>query len=392
MPKTCSDNSPKAGDSNYICNPLTGRWVKITSVLGKKILTTKEEVKGKGKTLPVKTYTEEERLKNALRGLSYGAGGLNHNQLLAIAIGQGFRSRKSVSKAVLIEFIKAYANASASTSASSFSLDDCSSDEDPFKMEKLVDCEQGVISLPSRIEGNKPICLCKETLWEYFKSHIESDLGVLQEVSKNNFSGISPINMETIGSVSNIFELKNVKDFLSKRSKIAINKKQYKDPNALYEIKRIPSKYPSVWTYGYPTRTARQLIEDFMIERIDTERDLHVEKLLLSLLGGNVGTEANLNIGSTPPSAASGWRSEWVQLIELIYGSWIAPDGSISYLSYFTSTARLSIDRLNLEDKRKLVATLLIDMYNTIIINTGSAQIAKDKIILLLYAMQQSLE
>ena len=200
--------------------------------------------------------------------------------------------------------------------------------------------------------------------------------------------------MSVMGSVSNILDLKEVKTYLTQRSKLGIKNKEFRDPNALYETERITQGY--VWGYplsGYPKATAEKLIGDFIMERIDTEGDLHIEKLIKSLLGEYIGAEAHLNIGATPPSAATNWNSEWVQLVEVMYGSWLSQDPSIAYLGNMTDHARYNIDTLFPdEEKRKLIGILLIDMYNAIITKTKSADIAKNKLILLLYAMQQLIQ
>lgn len=36
--KNCNKTNPKASNSDYICNPLTGRWVKKTSATGRNVL------------------------------------------------------------------------------------------------------------------------------------------------------------------------------------------------------------------------------------------------------------------------------------------------------------------------------------------------------------------
>ncbi len=437
----CPHSSPKASDPNYVCNQKTGKWIKRDGVVARRekigafasVATKKPKAKYKAKahvakikmptpigttttitppTAPIATYTMEERLINACKGKTYRNGGLNLGDLLRLAISNGY-TKKRGSRTELLKFLCTGGSASASASAKAkakaspkakakaspkpkaFSITDCSNtDYDPFSADELSDCEEGIIALPSRIKGNKPICFCKETIWNYFKTHVNHDLHVFQAASKNNYSGIPPIDMSVMGSVSNILELKEVKTYLTQRSKLGIKNKEFKDPNALYETERIAKGY--VWgrpLSGYPTATAEKLIGDFIMQRIDTEGDLHIEKLTQSLLGEYTGAEAHLNIGSTPPSALTYWISEWVQLVQVIYGSWISQDPSIAYLGNMTDHVRYDIDTLSSdEEKRKLIGILLIDMYNAIITQTKSAEIAKNKLILLLYAMQQLIQ
>jgi hypothetical protein len=42
MPKTCNSKDPKATNPGYICNPISGRWIKADGACAKKLALAKK--------------------------------------------------------------------------------------------------------------------------------------------------------------------------------------------------------------------------------------------------------------------------------------------------------------------------------------------------------------
>ena len=84
---------------------------------------------------------------------------------------------------------------------------------------------------------------------------------------------------------------------------------------------------------------------------------------------------------------------EWKTLVEVIYGTWVSPtSNNIMYLKPLTTEARFQMAELATQNERRMCFIhLLIDMYNAILKKT-SADEARTKVTMLLWALQMSVQ
>ena len=100
MPK-CNKKSPKATNLDYICHQVTGRWVKKSSSIGKKIIGASLSPAKVASPSPSPSPSSpspgpvDERLTKACKGKGNSSGGMNLPELLKIANSKGYTGKNN---------------------------------------------------------------------------------------------------------------------------------------------------------------------------------------------------------------------------------------------------------------------------------------------------------
>jgi hypothetical protein len=243
----------------------------------------------------------------------------------------------------------------------------CDNEEDPISITHFKDDKvpiEDIIAL--EMNNEKRLCFEGETIWSMFSNHVSNSFDVFSNVSKGNFNGLKPLDMSVWGISGDILKNKDVQKFLEKRAKIGIKNNEFKDPNAPYE------KNLSL--------SARHLLENFLVDRIDPDNSIHVEYLTKAILGDHIDSG---NIKSY----------EWKSLVEIVYGTWVSPySNNIRYLKPLTTKARSDMTKTSDESEKRIIFIhLLINMYNEIL-KKSSPDEARSKITMLLWALQLQLQ
>jgi len=157
-----------------------------------------------------------------------------------------------------------------------------------------------------------------------------------------------------------------VKDFIKKRAKEGIKKKEFRDPNAPYVPKG---------------NSSSAILENFLVDRIDPNNSIHVEFLTKAILGQH------------PSSSGINIETEWRNMVEIIYATWIEPPSNqIVYLKPLTTKARLEINSLPSNEERRLYfINLLINLYNGIL-KRSTPDEARSKVTMLLWALNLTIQ
>tara|TARA_Y100000389_G_scaffold90284_1_gene86848 strand:- start:250 stop:1206 length:957 start_codon:yes stop_codon:yes gene_type:complete len=244
----------------------------------------------------------------------------------------------------------------------------CDNEEDPISISHFKDDKiplDEIIALP--LKGDKKLCFEGETIWNMFANHVGYSYDIFVEASKGKFTEVKALDMSVWGIMEDIMTIDVVKKYLKKRAELGLKKKEFKDPNAPY-VKD-------------SNATARHLLENFLSDRIDPNNSIHVEYLTKAILGDHTNAGQNLS------------AYEWKPLIEITYGTWVAPySNNVRYLKPLTTKARSDVMGVyDISKSRLIFINLLIDMYNEIL-KKSSAEEARSKLTMLLWALQLQLQ
>tara|TARA_B100000073_G_C23741199_1_gene573768 strand:+ start:37 stop:951 length:915 start_codon:yes stop_codon:yes gene_type:complete len=243
----------------------------------------------------------------------------------------------------------------------------CSNEEDPITFSHFKDdsiSPDNILQLPYK--DGKSLCFETETIWTMFANHVNHEYAVFLKVSNNDFTNIAPIDMSVWGIQKNLLTIDSVKDFIKKRAKEGIKKKEFRDPNAPYVPKG---------------NSSSAILENFLVDRIDPNNSIHVEFLTKAILGQH------------PSSSGINIETEWRNMVEIIYATWIEPPSNqIVYLKPLTTKARLEINSLPSNEERRLYfINLLINLYNGIL-KRSTPDEARSKVTMLLWALNLTIQ
>ncbi len=99
MSKICNPKDHKATNPGYICNPISGRWIKADGAVAKKLALAKKS----SLVLPVHAAPQTTALPNACKGKTKAQGGLNVDGLYKLAKQKKYSGPKL--RASLIKFL-----------------------------------------------------------------------------------------------------------------------------------------------------------------------------------------------------------------------------------------------------------------------------------------------
>lgn len=242
----------------------------------------------------------------------------------------------------------------------------CSNDEDPISLSDLKTevSVDDVIALP--FKHGKTLCFEGDTIWSMFSNHVNHKFTAYENASKGQFKDVSRIDMSVWGVQEDLLKIKVATDFLTKRAKIGLKNKEFRNPNDPFVASGTP----------------RMMLNKFLEERIDLHNDIHIEHLVKAILEEHSEPKKNIQ------------HNEWKSIIEIIYGSWIQPpSNNITYLKPLTTTARSAVVfETRTEERRSIFVKLLISMYNEILRVTKSPDDSRSKLTHLLWTLQLSIQ